>query len=237
MKVTQTEADDYIATNKEALEAISSSIPQREIAFEGWVMPNGMPVDGAKIYIQGELGMFYAQEFATIIAATLRGFVSGEMGMKLGDLFRGDIQKPVTYDPEELDKAVDENRELIAAFFKLIEIAPGLQKDIICLSLGIDSRERPWAKEQFSGPISRGGLSIPEAFDILKWFVRQNAKLLRETFVGEAQELAEIFRLEVLGQTPTETVESTATEREPALAGSLGGTQSSTSSPPTPDIE
>lgn len=229
MQVAESEITRKIDENRQAINDLEPATPQREIKFD-WLKPDGQPI--AKSYIQAELGMFPSQEFGTLVTSILDSFIKGEMGMSIGELFRGEIDAPVTLDAEAVTDFVSENVQIIQAFVKVVQIAPDFQKDVICLSLGIPRMERAWAKEQMSEPPHRGGLTVNDGFDILKVFIQQNATLLRETFLGKARELVEVFRLEVLGQqTETEPTEEEMPEESEA---SLGGTPSSTFSLPTP---
>lgn len=230
MQVKDSEAAEAVRESRAAIEAIEPGIEQRELVFN-WTAPDGRPIERA--YIQAELGMFPVQEFTTRITEIIESFTEGEMGMKLGELFRGDVKMPTEFTPEAVDGVVEENIQLIRALIKLVNILPGFQLDIMCLSLGVPRREHDWAKEQMQEPPSRGGLTVEDGFDILKWFIRQNAELLRETLLGKARELADEFRLHVLQEDPKENEEKSTTE--PDQPASPGGTQSSTSSPATPE--
>jgi hypothetical protein len=227
--------------SRRAIEALESSTPPVERKF-AWTLPNGESREVS--FIQDVLGMFPTQEFITRITEVLDLFVQGDMGMKLGELFRGEIAMPDTFDPESVNDVVDENLEIIKAFIKLVQLMPDLQLDIMCMSLGIPRQQRSWAKDQLQEPPSRGGLTVEEGFDILICFVRQNGSLLRETLVGKAKELADVFRLHVLDQGMEDKGEtsssssSTISEMEDSttsLSGSPGGTPSSISFQPTPE--
>lgn len=228
-QVSQT--TDRIRQNREAIEAMEPATATREWKFN-WTHPNGQPIE--MTYYQEELGLFPAQEFVTIITEILDSFVDGEMGMKIGDLFRGDVKMPVTFDAESVNSVVEDNMQLIKAIVKLVQILPEFQLDIICLSLGVPRKEREWAKTQLSDIPKRGGLTVTDGFDILKYFIQQNASLVKETFLGKARELVDVFRLEILDLEPTSPTDSTAEEEEMALS-SPGGTPSSTSSPDIPE--
>lgn len=238
MQVTQ-QATDEVRRSREAIEAIdpSGGYPEREITFSGWLLPDGQTrVD--RTYIQAELGMFPVQEFTTLVTEVIDSFTEGEMGMKIGDLFRGDIQMPDNFDPSTVNDMVDENMALVKAFVKAVQMLPGFQKEIITLSLGVPRGERNWFKDCISEPPSRGGLRVDEGFDILIVFIKQNASLLKDTFLGKARELVDTFRLEVLGEETssdsTSETETATSSVDQALSSSPGGTPSSTSSPATP---
>lgn len=218
---------DQIAESKEQIEAIQPSTPERRLKFN-LVFPD----DVRREYdvIQGELGMFPVQEFVTLMTGIIDDFAKGKYGIKIGELFRGEIKTPDQYTPDEVEKVVDENSQLIAAFLEAVKMLPGLQKEIICLSLGIEPRQREWFKGAISRAPSQGGLTVDEGFDLLIWFLRQNAKLVRRFFEEKGRELVDEFRLQVLGETLD--VEGTATETTEE-SDSPGSTPSSTSSQDT----
>lgn len=201
--------------------------PPRELAFN-WVTPQGNAV--IKRYVQAQLGLAGVEEFSTRLTEVVDSFMKGEFGIKVGELFRGEVEMPVQLDADETQAFVDENEQLITAFIKVLQIVPGLRLDITVLALGIPRLEREWAKGQLSEPPYRGGLSVEEGFDILTMFIRQNAVLLRRTLLGKARELVEVFRLEVLDEEPTPTSSdstppsSGTTPPTTALSGSPGAT-------------
>lgn len=232
--------EDQAAESKAAIEAISPGHPAnalpRVLEFD-WVTPQGQAIK--KRYIQGQLGLFAVEEFSTRITSIVDQFMKGEFGMKVGELFRGDVEMPVTLDAEATQSFMDENEQLINAFIKLVQLIPDLRLDITVWSLGVPRLERAWAKEQLAEAPYRGGLSVVEGMDILILFVQQNVPLLRKTLLGKAQELVEEFRLLVAEETPTssdstaqssETIQKQMTTVEPITPG---GTPSSTSSQPT----
>lgn len=225
--------DDPTATqaSRAALTAIAPEGYSRELKFS-WIDPGGNPID--KVYIQEQLGYLPVQEFTTRISEILDMFTQGEMRMKLGELFRGEVKMPVTLDEQSVNRFMDDNMVYVEAFLKLIKIVPDLQLDIFLLSLGVPRLERPWAKQQLQEPPSRGGPTVPEGFDLLIHFIKQNGPLLRETLVGKARELGDVFMLHVMGQIPD--LEGTATEPETTTEefASLGGMPSSITSPATP---
>ncbi|MBA2725195.1 MAG: hypothetical protein H0U53_04325 [Actinobacteria bacterium] len=241
----QAKAAEQHQKNVDAIEALEPSVAERDVTFD-WVLPDGKEV--RRVYTQAMLGMFPAQEFGTIVTSILKSFVQGDMGLKLGELFRGEVSMPTSFDADAVDKTVDENVHLISAFIKLVEILPEFQLDVLCLSLGVPRKECAWAKEQMQEPPRRGGLTVIEGFDLLKVFIQQNAELVRETVTGKARELVDVFRLEVLGhdlkpepgqedETPSSTPMNTSTDQPIApwtSPSSHGLTPSSTSSPATP---
>lgn len=207
-----------VQRSREAIEALEPSVTERKVTFN-WTLPNGEPT--RKEYLQAQLGMFPTQEFTTMVTEILDSFVEGEMGMKIGELFRGDVAMPVTFDADTVNETISENLQIIKALVKLVRILPDFQLDIICLSLGIPRRERAWAKEQLQEPPSRGGLTVTEGFDLLIVFIRQNASLVKETVTGKARELVDVFRLEILGQDPTTEEETAQEEQETDTAGGM----------------
>jgi hypothetical protein len=223
------------AESRAAIEAISPShepdAMPRELEFD-WITPQGQPIK--KRYIQAQLGLFAVEEFTTKITEIIDSFVKGDFGMKIGELFRGEVEMPVTLDAEATQDFVDENEQLIQAAVKLVQIIPSLRLDITCWSLGVPRLEVPWAKEQLSEAPYRGGLSVEEGMDILIVFIKQNIPLLRKTLLGKGKELAEEFRLLVASdeeETPTsspstpQSSETATPETTPAVAlATPGGT-------------
>ena len=227
--------DDSVEKAKGAIEALDPSEERRIVKFD-LMMPTG--VQEERTFIQEPLGFFLVQQFTTMMTDVVEGFVKGEYGVKLGELFRGDIRQqiamPAELNEESVNNIVTENMQIIEAFLQVIRLLPELQQDIFCLSLGVPRNQREWFKNAISEPPSRGGLTTDEGFDLIKAFIRQNAKHIRRFFEEQAQEVVEEFRLWVLQEEP-EQVDSTATEEtidhsEP----STGGKPSSTSSQPIP---
>lgn len=234
MKVEDdTEAQENLRRSREAVDAIEpgDGAPDRTLTFTGWRLPDGTAVgDAGRSYVQAQLGMFPMQEFGILVSGALNEFTQGEIGERIGDLFRGDVQMPVTMDGDSVSAIVRENEALIMAFIKLAQMLPDLQLSVICLSLGVPRREREWFKECVQEPPHRGGLTVDAGFDILRYFIRQNARLLQDTVRGRARELVEVFQQEVLGRSRTTTSEETDDQPQP----SPGTTPSSTSSVPIP---
>lgn len=224
----QSVIQEQVEKSREAIEALEPSIFERKLKFR-WTTPEGQPID--RVYTQAMLGMFPMQEFSTMVTEILNGFVEGDMGMKLGELFRGDVEMPVSFDPDTVNKTLEENIQLFKAIIKLVQILPDFQLDVMCLSLGVPRREHAWAKEQMQEPPHRGGLTVEEGFDILIVFLKQNADLVRDTVKGKARELVDTFRLEILGQ---DLDSESETEEETEEPSSPGMTPSSTSSPDIP---
>lgn len=239
MKTITEEAGESRAAIEALAPAHPKDAPPRELEFD-WKLPDGRPIQ--KRYIQAELGFFAVEELTTRITEIIDQFMKGEMGIKIGELFQGQIETPVEYDAESVNTFMDENEQLINAFISLVKLVPDLRLDITCWSLGIPRKEIPWAKDCLSEAPYRGGLSVEDGMDILIYFVKQNVPLLRRTLVGKAQELVAAFQsLVVDEETQTSsgsTPQSSATTQQPTTTAeefdSPGGTPSSTSSAPTP---
>jgi hypothetical protein len=223
--VTHNEA---LAESRQQLEALRPSVPARMLVFPQMLLPSGLVKDYS--VTQEQLGMFGVQDFVTLMGEVIEQFVQGDFGMKIGQLFTGNASLPSDFSAEKIDEAVEENMAFVQAFLKLIRVAPSLQLDIICLSLGIDPSQRAWFKDAIKKPPSQGGLTVDEGYDILTVFIKQNAKLIRRFFSEKGAELVRVFRSEVLN----ETVEGTATDSTQNLSNvaidSPGSMPSSTSS-------
>lgn len=236
----QVALEDVVEQSRAAINAISptheANAMPRVLEFD-WVKPDGVPV--TKRYVQAQLGLFQVEEFSTRITGIVDSFMKGEFGIKIGELFRGEVEMPVTIDAEATQSFVDENEQLINAFVKLVQIIPDLRLDITVWSLGVPRLEQPWAKEQLSEPPYRGGLSVEDGMDILIMFIRQNVSLLRKTLLGKARELAEEFQSQIASdETPTSSASTapslaTTPEKTTEEPDSPGGTPSSISSAPT----
>lgn len=241
----RSELDDQIAQSEAAIEAMESSTKVRELTFQ-WVTPAGNrePVT----FIQEEMGFLAIQEFTTMMTKIINRFIKGEFGVKLGELFSGNtdvrqvIEMPAAFSPDAVNKVVEDNAPIIEAFLAVIEEVPEVELDIFCISLGITRMRRPWAKEMFAEPISRGGLSVDEGFDLLKWFISQNAPVIRRFFGEKREELVAEFQTHVLQQDPNSNnnSDSTVTDSEmpfdsptESSPSTRGGTLSSISSPGT----
>lgn len=110
-------------------------------------------------------------------------------------------------------------RPYIDAFLALVDEVPGLQQDIIALSLGVRRRDRAEFKERIAEAPHNGGLEIDDGVEIIKNFVQQNAESIRRFLGDQLREIGEVVMgaIEGLGQG----------------ASSNGSTPSSTSSAPT----
>jgi hypothetical protein len=235
---------------KESQDAADAIVPGSQRA---WKLESrdsdGNPVE--RQFVQEELGFFPKQEFLNLLSDEVDKFVKGDYGIKLGELFKGGVREKLA--PPDLTGASDEakaeavnsvlenNIEMINAFLHLMRVLPELQKDIIALALGTPrGRERDWFKWAIAEPPSRGGLTDDTAFEILKIFVRQNAKAIRSFFEEKATELVEEVQKALELESSTSEEDSTATskaavEEPPNPDGtSLGGTPSNTGSPTIP---
>ena len=248
-------AAEQVAASREAIEALE---PKRQIEaldrvieFENWLLPDNT-ARVKKTYTQAPLGMMDVNEFTTLVGELIEQFTQGEEAGKLGELFRGEVERPVELNPETVNEFVDDNMPIVNAFLKAIRMWPDFQFEIYVMSLGVPRKERPWAKACLMEPPQYGGLTADEGIDLLTHFIRQNARMIREKLLGKIDELVEVFRLEVLreepkkdedqassdsGQTETTTHSVTptseATETSGTSPSSPGSTPSSTSSPAT----
>jgi hypothetical protein len=240
MQITEDEVDQQVADSQKAIESLESSVPHRIVKFN-WFNTDGSPLVAE--YSQEELGFFGVQEFTTLTTDSVRELTREQKdefgnvispGLKISELFSNtDLQKqmanPTTFDVEQLEKTVDQNEKLINGFLSLIKMLPGYQQEVLCMSLGVPRNNREWVKLQFQEPVSRGGLSVKDGFDLINTFIIQNAPVIRDFFAGQGKQLIATFQEHVLQQTPAE--DETTTEVPKAAPASLGGTPSSTSSP------
>lgn len=215
---------DEVDKAQEAVEAMVSSTPQRVLEFDLIAASGALE---HREYMQAPLGFFPVQQFTTLMTSVIKGFMNGDYGISLGQLFSSDIQKqvkmPTEFTEQAADKLVQDNEQLIKAFLHLMEVLPELQADVIALSLGVSGPECDWFKQAIAEPPHRGGLSIDDGFDLIKTFIVQNAREIRRFFAQKGRELVETIQLEVLDQEPT------IVQDEPS-AGTPGGTPSSTGS-------
>lgn len=227
-------ADEVTAKAAHAIDSLeptaTAEAPSKSREFMLWDYQAAQQV--RREYQQAELGFLPAQRFFMMVNKKLKGFVDGEFGVTIGELFGGggDLRQQMKM-PDELSEtavndAVSQNEPLIRAFFTLVEMMPDLQMDIIALSLGVPRGEANWFRNAIEEPPARGGLTIDEGFELLEYFVIQNAGALRRFFTKKGRNLVEVINLYVIhqGQLP-KPPEDTATS---------GGTPSSTSSLATP---
>jgi hypothetical protein len=204
-----------------AVEALMPSTSARVLRFS---LVNDQGVMQPYEFTQATLGFVPIQKFFNQVRREIQNFVKGEYGIKLGELFRGEVSMPAASElvSSDVDKVIEDNQAVIDVIFKLIEIAPDFQLDVIALSLGVQTSRVEWFKGAISEPPHRGGLTVSEGFDILKTFIRQNASEIRGFFEEEATSLAKEFRLAVGME-----------DEESASESSTGGTPSSTTSQAT----
>lgn len=198
--MANTVEDDALDQAERAIEAIESSTPTRTIPMRLWHAESETFVE--REYVQEELGFLPAQRFFTRVTREIKNFVKGEYGTTLGQLFsqatKARAEMPETVDAQALDKVVTQNEVVIKAFLDLVELVPEIQTDIIALSLGVPRREVDLFKDAIEEPPSRGGLTQAQGFEILRWFVRQNAVGLRRFFEEEATSLVKEVELYVI---------------------------------------
>lgn len=228
---------EEIRESNAALTAILGDAPHRVWKVEG---PDATGAIVTREYVQEELSFFAKQDFFNLVGGFIDKFVKGELGISMKDLFSGDfrqrMQIPTNLSAEEqaahAERMVNENVELIQAVLAVVQKLPDLQKGIFMLALGVPPNERAWATGIITGPVSRGGATDDQAFEILRLFIRYNSEPIRRFFSEKGAELVEEFRSEVLGEEekPPEEKEETTTEPE-APAATPGGTPSSTMQP------
>lgn len=230
--------DDPVEQTKQAIEDIQPSIASRVVEFD-WVNPNNGQREKFQ-FTQEPLGFYPVQEFNALLADTAKSFTDGTNGLALGDLFspkiREQVEIPQSFTEDSVNEVVDEiGVELIQGFFYLIKILPEFQLDVMCMSLGIPPGQRTWVKQQLKQPVSQGGLTIDEGFDILSVFVAQNVREIRRFLFDKATDLFSQTRREVLGDDQPDESEQPA-EMEPVvdIPPSTAMNQPSTPEPPTP---
>lgn len=225
--------DDILEQNEGAIEALRPSTPTYKRSFD-WAAPDGNV--RRYEYVQAQLGMFPAQEFMTMLTRVLRDLVDGKYGVNVGELIgRGTklkAQIPSEFSEDTVNQTVADNIQFIQAFLHVMEIVPGLQEDIIALSLGVsrDRDVRKWFKSMITEPPHKGGLTVDEGVLIIKTFVQQNGAVIRRFLEDQVQEIVEAV-LEAIN--PPTAVDSTVTATE-TEEDSGGGRPSSTSSHTTP---
>jgi hypothetical protein len=213
---------DHLERSEKAVEAIMPSTGARQLKmmllYEDGTMRE-------TIFIQDTLGFVPIQNFFNKLTREIKNFVDGEYGIKLGELFRGDIEMPSDLSAEKVDEVVEENESIIRAFLKIVEVVPELELDIFALSLGVQRKRVEWFKEAIAEPPHRGGLTIEEGFDILKVFIRQNSAAVKRFFDQEAKALIKEFRLHALDQTEEE-MDQNNNSKENSSGGMLSNTSS-----------
>lgn len=228
--------DEEIAKAESQIEDVGGPDSVRELHFQLLDFSTGNMVE--RVYFQEELGVFPKQKFITLMTSEINQFVKGEYGVKIGELFRGDLRQkmPTEINEQTVTNVVEENSKIIETVIEVINRLPDLQTNIIALSLGVPTHEFDWFRKAIQEPPRRGGLTDDEFVDILKFFMRQNVDALRRFFTQKAVELVDEFRLTVMGEQPEEA-ESETSEPSTPMANpptSPGSTPSTTSSQPTP---
>lgn len=223
MQVGTAETQEAIKANEVAIEAIEGSSTSRKITFE-WPDAGGNlhPVE----FTQATLGMFPAQEFITMMTRVINDVLEGKYDVDVMELFR-DRQKlqsaamPSDLNQDAVEQTINEWKPYIQGFLKLVDVVPGLQQDIIALSLGVRRRDREEFKERIAEAPHLGGLGIDDGVDIIKTFIQQNARVLKRFLGIQVREIGE------------ELMRALEVERQDAPTD--GGTPSSISSPPIPE--
>jgi len=223
---TSTETDDRALKDAEAaIEALDNAHARVTRTFH-WPDAGGNrhPVS----FVQETLGFFPAQEFMTMMTRIVKDIIGGKYEVDVMELLRDRERLQAASMPSELtNDAVEETitqwKPYIQAFLKLADIVPGLQQDIIALSLGVRRKSRDEFKEMITMSPAHGGLTIDEGVDILKVFIRQNVSVIRR-FLGQ--------QVQEIGQEFMKMMEEIRTEAE---ASTTGGMQSSTTPPATPE--
>lgn len=210
-----------VAASREAAEALSPSEEIRVWHVKG-ADANGVEVE--RQYIQEQLSFFGKQELITLLNSYVDRFISGEFGELLSQLFVGGdaratlrdrIEIPTEFNAEIAEGMVKENAGMIRSIIKAVNELPGLQQEIMMLSLGVPSNERKWATAIITGPVSRGGLDDEQGFDILATFVSQNARHLRSFFVERGRAFVDHVQRELFPETVKEQATEQATEPDP----------------------
>jgi hypothetical protein len=227
-----------LKANEKAVEALGGSVNGRLLKFELMDEPaTDSRATKTYEYYQDTLGMLPVQDLFNKFKRQVQAFIDKNTGIKLGELFRGDTDLQAMTDSlknasedekgEALDDTVEENRAIIEAIFKLMDIVPEFQLDIYALTLGVPRRRIEWFKDAISEPPHRGGLTIDQGFDILRVFIRQNTSAIKRFFTEEANSLVQEMSL-ILDEIKEERVEN---------EDSTGGKLSSISVPATPVSE
>jgi hypothetical protein len=222
MQVGEVEAQEALKANEEAIEAFESSESPRTITFQ---FPDAGDNMHPVTFIQAPLGHFPAQEFITMMTRLINDVLEGKYDVDVMQLLRDRerLQRasmPSNLEEDVAERMIEEWKPYIQGFLKLVHIIPELQQDIIALSLGVRRKQREEFKEAISEAPYRGGIEIDDAVDILKVFIKQNVRVLRRFL---AEQIPEIFE---------EAMKALEVKKEESTTG---GTQSNTSSPPTPE--
>jgi hypothetical protein len=217
---------DATEQSAQAVEALEPSTQTRILRFHHYWYQNDQSWEAE--YIQGEVGFIAIQDLFTETIRELKKIVKGEYGINLAKLFSSDWRQMVPADFESADQAVAENIQLIEGFFNLVENVPALRDKIIATSLGVPRNRTQMFIDAIGEPPHRGGLTIDEGFDILRWFIRQNAAGIRRFFTQNLRDIRDDLELYVVhqGKRPEQDPEPTAQEQTDPRPG---GRPSSTS--------
>lgn len=250
-QINDAAVDDPVEQSKQVIEDLKPSIVYRDIQFDNWINPNTREL-ASFTFRQEALGFYPVQELNVLLADAIKSFTEGSNGVKLGDLFKEEVRQqiplPDSVDEDSVNTLMSENEALISAFLHLVKILPDFQLDIMMLSLGVEPGAREWAKAQLKRPVSKGGLSIDDGFDILSVFITQNVREIKRFFAEKGRDLVSQIQRELLDgdqsegdQTETPDIEATAipvpvptpTPVPAPEPSTPGGTPSNTSSPVT----
>lgn len=218
-----TESKETLEANEAAINAIESDTSPRTITFQ---FPDAGENLHPVTFIQAPLGMFPAEEFITMMTRIVNDVLEGKYDVDVVQLIRDrdklrSASMPNDLELDATEAVIEQWKPYIQGALKLIHIIPGLQQDIIALSLGVRRKDREVFKAHISEAPYRGGLAIDEGVDIIKIFIRQNTRVIRR-FLGE--------------QIPELVAEAmSALEEKKEDTSTTGGTQSSTTSQPTPE--
>lgn len=224
--------EDVLEQHEAALEALRPSTPSYRRCFD-WKAPDGnlRRVE----YVQEALGYFPGQELLTLLTRVLKDVAAGEYGVNVGELFarRNELKSaiPSDFDEEKINESIQTYLPIVQGLLHLVEIVPGLQEDVIAISLGVprDRATRAWFKEMIAQPPLLGGLTMDEGVEIMRAAIEQNGGLLRRFLAEQLQDLAGAL-MEAIGMGREDVVEGTATGTS---TPSDGGRPQSTSAPDT----
>lgn len=227
------EASDEIARNQAASNMLR---PREDARFWKLVGLDGSGQVINRTYTQEVLSYFGKQDLYTLLTDFFDKFISGEFGIKVKDLWESDLRKnmgQITTEasPEQAQRLIDENLEMIKAVFRIVQRLPGLQQEIFVLALGVPENEQDWAKKTMAAPLSRGGLDDDTAFEILKTFVSQNAQPIKDFFSEKGMDFLDHARREILGEASETSEETEPPTTEGPDPDTPGGTLSSITAP------
>jgi hypothetical protein len=173
-KTEQTEEEKV----DDLIEAVASPIKRREqIVRAGAESPYA---GFERTYVQQKLSFFGKLEFIRLASRAInKAMGKGEDGeaVDLGALMNG-------FGGEGTQAEM-----FIMAVTRLAEFAPEIIKDIYMISLNVPAHERPVVAAIFDEPYDEdtetGGLSDEDGIEILKTFVEQNGRVMRDFFLTE----------------------------------------------------